>query len=67
MIQRHPAGWPILVVAEALSTGRGVHYWQRAGADVQDFQQDSRGRVTEAIACRQPSASRPPGVVCRSR
>ncbi len=131
MIQRHPAGWPILVVAVALSAGCGVHYWQRAGADVQDFQQDSRGCVTEAkvprlniepeqvyracmrargwervqagvpernqfrgpedvadfdnppspttghgsahsdattaIACRQPSASRPPGVVCRSR
>ena len=48
MIQRHPAGWPILVVAEALSTGRGVHYWQRPGADVQAFQQDSQGYVTEA-------------------
>jgi hypothetical protein len=67
MIQRHPTGSPILVVAEALSTGCGVHYWQRAGAVVQDFQQDSRGRVTEAITCRQPSASRPPGVICRSR
>ncbi len=35
MIQRHPAGC-------------GVHDWQRAGADVQDFQQDSWGCVTEA-------------------
>jgi hypothetical protein len=63
-----------------------IHYWQHAGADVQDVQQDSQGCVTGAkvprlntghgsvhsdattvIACRQPKASRPPGVVCRSR
>jgi hypothetical protein len=124
------AGWPILVVL-LLSAGCGVHYWERSGAEVQDFQQDSQGCVTEAkvarlniepeqiyracmrargwervkpgvpernqfrgpedvadfdnppspttdhgsahsdattdIACRQPSASRPSGVVCRSR
>ena len=31
-----------------VSAGCGVHYWQRPGADVRDFQQDSRGCVTEA-------------------
>lgn len=131
-VRGHLAGWPILVVsALLLSAGCGVHYWQRPGADVQDFRQDSQGCVTDAkvlrlniepeqiyracmrargwqrvqpgvpernqfrgpedvadfdnppspttghgsahsdattdVACRQPSASRPPGVVCRSR
>ena len=42
-------GWPILVSVVLLSSvGCGVHYWQRQGADVQDFQQDSRICVTEA-------------------
>ena len=39
----------ILAAAALLaSAGCGVHYWQRSGADVQDFEQDSRGCVTEA-------------------
>ena len=35
-------------LALLVSAGCGVHYWQRPGADVQDFQEDSRGCVTEA-------------------
>ena len=49
MNPRRRAAWPILApIALLLSAGCGVHYWQRQGADVQDFQQDSRGCVTEA-------------------
>ncbi len=45
----HLAGLPILATAALLcAAGCGVHYWQRQGADVQDFQQDSRACVTEA-------------------
>jgi hypothetical protein len=43
------AGRSILAAAALLAlAGCGVHYWQRPGADVQDFQQDSRGCVAEA-------------------
>jgi len=43
------AGRPIPgATALLVSAGCGVHYWQRQGADVQDFQQDSRSCVTEA-------------------
>jgi hypothetical protein len=45
----HPEARSILTAAALLaSAGCGVHYWQRPGADVQDFQQDSRNCVTEA-------------------
>jgi hypothetical protein len=128
----HLIGRPILVaLALFVPVGCGVHYWQRQGSDVQDFERDSSGCVTEAkaprlsfepeqlyracmrargwqrvqvgvpepdqfrgpeevaefdnppsptaaqqaahddaatqVACRQPRASRPAGVVCRSR
>lgn len=44
-----PAGRSILAgIALLVSAGCGVHYWQRPGADVQDFQQDSQSCVTEA-------------------
>ena len=48
-----PAGRSILAAAAPLgSAGCGVHYWQRPGAEVQDFQQDSRGCVAEAkVSC----------------
>ena len=120
-----------LIVVALLSAGCGVHYWQRPGAALPAFEQDSQSCIDEAraapvgfepeqmyrgcmrargwvrvkpdvpeanqfrgpedaadfdnppsptaghgsahsdsttaVACRQPSASRPPGVVCRSR
>lgn len=120
-----------LIVVALLSAGCGVHYWQRPGAGLPAFEQDSQSCIDEAraapvgfepeqmyrgcmrargwvrvkpgvpeanqfrgpedaadfdnppsptaghgsahsdsttaVACRQPSASRPPGVVCRSR
>ena len=47
--RQHLIGWPILVaLALFLSVGCGVHYWQRQGANVRDFEQDSNGCVTEA-------------------
>jgi hypothetical protein len=47
------AGWPVLVSVVLLSTvGCGAHYWQRQGAVVQDFQQDSQLCVSEAKAPR---------------
>ena len=47
-VRGHLTGWPVLVVgALLLSVGCGVHYWQRPGADVQDFQEDSQGYVTD--------------------
>jgi len=47
--RRHLIGWPILVaLALFLSVGCGVHYWQRQGANVQDFERDRNGCVTEA-------------------
>jgi len=43
------AGRSILAAAALLaSAGCGLHYWQRPGADVQDFQQDSGSCVAEA-------------------
>jgi len=44
-----PAGRSILAAAALLTlAGCGVHYWQRQGADVQDFQNDSGSCIAEA-------------------
>jgi hypothetical protein len=48
-IDGHLVGYPALLSAVLfLSVGCGVHYWQRQGANVQDFERDSNGCVTEA-------------------
>ncbi len=48
-MDRRPIGRTVLVaLALCLSAGCGVHYWQRQGANVQDFERDSNGWVTEA-------------------
>ena len=46
-IRWRSAGSPILLVPLLLA-GCGVHYWQRPGADVQAFQQDSQSCIAEA-------------------
>ena len=44
-----PAGGSILAATALLtSAGCGVHYWQRPGADVQDFENDSGSCIAEA-------------------
>lgn len=48
-IDGHLVGYPAFVSAvRFLSVGCGVHYWQRQGPNLQDFEQDSNGCVTEA-------------------
>lgn len=48
-IHGHLVGWPVLFAAVLfLTVGCGVHCWQRQGAEVQDFEWDSNGCVTEA-------------------
>jgi hypothetical protein len=49
----HRIGRPALIALFLVgSAGCGVHYWQRPGADVQDFERDSGGCVAEARTVR---------------
>ena len=41
-----------LIVVALLSAACGVHYWQRPGAKLSEFQQDSQGCIDEARAVR---------------